>query len=59
VDAALRLGVGHALHAVRAGLRTSARIGAAALDARHDFLEAAVLAGLEDSISSFQPWRSA
>ena len=45
VDAALRLGLRHALHAVRAGFELESRIGAAALDARDDFLVAAVFAG--------------
>ena len=41
VDAALRLGRGHALHAVAAGLELELRVGALADDARDDFLEAA------------------
>ncbi len=45
VDAALRLGGRHALHAVRARLELEARIGAAADHAADDFLVAAVLAG--------------
>jgi hypothetical protein len=45
VDAALRFGFGHALHAVRAGFELQPRIGAFAFDARDDFLVAAVFAG--------------
>ena len=45
VDAALRLGRRHALHAVRAGLELELRIGAAADDAADDLAVAAVLAG--------------
>ena len=41
VDAALRLGGGHALHAVAAGLELELRVGALARDARDHFLEAA------------------
>ena len=44
VDAALRFGFRHALHAVRAGFELQLRIRAAAFDARDDFLEAAVFA---------------
>ena len=43
VDPALRLGLGDALHAVRAGLPLEDRVGAVALDREHDFLEAARL----------------
>src|SRR4029079_4391738 len=46
VDAALRLGLGHALHAVHAGLELELRIGASARDARDDLAIAAVLAGI-------------
>ena len=53
VDAALRLGLRHALHAVRAGLELELAVRAAALDARDDFLVAAVLAGAAElSIST-------
>ena len=45
VNAALGLGGGHALHAVRAGFELEARVHVLAGDARDDFLEAAVLAG--------------
>jgi hypothetical protein len=44
VDAALRLGGGHALHAVRAGLELETCVGAAAHHAADDLLVAAVLA---------------
>ena len=44
MDAALRLGDRHALHAVPAGLELQARVHAAALDAHDHFLVAAVLA---------------
>ena len=44
VDASLRLGRRHALHAVRAGLELQERVRAAADDAADDFLVAAVLA---------------
>src|SRR5690606_11242995 len=44
VDAALRFGGRHALHAVGAGFELQARVGALALDAGDDFLVAAVLA---------------
>src|SRR5690606_26064102 len=44
VDAALRFGFRHALHAVGAGLELQPRVRAAAFDARDHFLEAAVLA---------------
>ena len=44
VDAALRFGGRHALHAVAAGLELELRIGALADDARDDFLVAAHLA---------------
>jgi hypothetical protein len=59
VDAALRFGFRHALHAVRARFELELRIRAAAFDARDDFAEAAVFAGLADSTSTRQPWRSA
>ena len=45
VDAALRFGRGHALHAMRAGLELEMRERAVADDAADDFLVAAVLAG--------------
>src|SRR5690606_25469319 len=45
VDAALRFGFRHALHAVGARFELQLRIRAASLDAGDDFLEAAVLAG--------------
>ena len=44
VDAALRLGRGHALHAVAAGFEAQLAPRALALDREHDFLEAADLA---------------
>ena len=44
VDASLRFGFRHALHAVRAGLELEPRERALAFDARDDFLVAAVLA---------------
>src|SRR3546814_2387041 len=43
VDAPLRFGFRHALHAMRAGFVLELRINAEADDARNDFLEAAVL----------------
>src|SRR3546814_6902994 len=45
VDATLRLGFRHALHAVGAGLELQVRVRAAPLDAGDDLAEAAVLAG--------------
>ena len=59
MDSALRLGLGHALHAMRAGLELQFREYALAFDARDDFLEAAVFAVVADMISTRQPWRSA
>ncbi|KAG1241291.1 hypothetical protein G6F68_016849 [Rhizopus microsporus] len=41
MDAALRFGGGHALHAVRTGLELQAPVGAVAVDARDHFLVAA------------------
>ena len=46
VDAALRLGLGHALHAMDAGLELQLRVRALARDARDDLAIAAVLAGI-------------
>jgi len=45
VDAALRFGLRHALHAVGAGFELQVRVRAAALDAGDHLAEAAVLAG--------------
>ncbi len=45
VDAPLRLGLGHALHAVAARLEFEPRVGALAADARDHFLVAAQLRG--------------
>ena len=42
VDAALRFGLGHALHAVDAAFVLEPRVGAVAADLEHDFLEAAL-----------------
>ena len=44
MNPALRLGFGHALHAVRARLELELRVGAAAFNAADDFPESAVLA---------------
>src|SRR5690606_21183167 len=46
VDAALRFGFRHALHAVRAGLEFQVAVDAIAFDARDDFLVATVFAGV-------------
>src|SRR5207342_1271213 len=46
VDAPLRFGFRHALHAVRARFELEPGIRAAAFDARDDFLEAAMFAGI-------------
>ena len=45
VDAALRFGCGHALHAVHAGFELEAREGAGTRDAADDLAIAAVFAG--------------
>src|SRR5262245_53262096 len=45
VDAALRLGLGHALHAVHAALEPQEVVRAVARHLRHDLLEAALLGG--------------
>src|SRR5262249_45055710 len=47
VDTALLLRLGHALHAMAAGLVAEVLINAVALDAKRHFLEAALLAGTE------------
>ena len=53
VDAALRLGLGHALHAVAARLELELRVHAVADDAHDHFLVAAELGGDADTISTF------
>ena len=59
VDAALRLGLGDALHAVRAALVLEDREGAVALDREHDLLKPPVSLSFADRISVLKPRRSA
>ena len=59
VNAPLRLGGRHALHAMHAGFELEARERAVAGDAADDFAVAAMFAGLSDSTSTLKPCVSA